>query len=86
MVVLPELGRPAPIPSITTLAATSDDCHDRVTGTPEHAVFVESEIVRLGNALHWLREEPPGVVARLRLLATYGAEAFDGEKFIDVTG
>ncbi|HXH38158.1 MAG TPA: hypothetical protein VNN08_05995 [Thermoanaerobaculia bacterium] len=84
-VVLPELGIDALIPSIETGAFGSDECHERVTGTPAHAVLLESDSVTLGRA-HVPPPDPPPGATGLRRLEIGDLSMVIGVKLIAVTG
>jgi hypothetical protein len=83
-VVLPEAGNEAPKPSIATEAFASDDCHDSVTGVPEHTLLFDSDNVSFGST-HVPDDPVPGATARRRL-TTGGLGATIGAKLIAVTG
>jgi len=57
-VVLPEAGKVDPIPSMTTLDVLSEDCHDSVTGSPEHTFDFETIKVSAGG-VHAVSLPPP---------------------------
>src|ERR1043166_8295334 len=83
-VVLPEPGKAVPIPSMKTDALGSDDCHDRVTGMPEHTLFLDRESVTLGSVQ--APTEVPGATARRRPTTGGGLGRVIGAKLIAVTG
>ena len=85
-VVLPEGGKDVPIPSIETDALGSDDCHERVTGVPEHTLFFDSESVTIGSVQAPADPDVPGATARRRLAFGGGFGRVIGAKLIAVTG
>jgi hypothetical protein len=82
--VLPELGNDELTPSIETEAFGSDDCQERVTGTPEHTLLFESESVTLGS-VHALLPDP-GATDLRRPAIGGGFGRVTGAKLIAVTG